>query len=185
MRRARRVLGTAFAASLLAAPAAAQVFGTASDAPIELDAREGCDGDLEGRGPLVCRGDVVLAQGPSMLTADTLSLTFYPGTQDPKRVEAEGRVRYASGEDAISGARGVFDGDTSTITVTGDVIVVQGEQVVTGERLVYNTETGAISLSAAPGQRVRGLFVTKPDGRAAGAEQAAAPEPAPERALRD
>ena len=163
----RLPIAAILAALALTAPAAAQqapraAFGGGSDAPIELSAEEGCDGDIEGLAPLVCRGDVVVAQGPALLTAQVLSMTFYPGTQDPKRIEAEGGMRYASGEDAISGLAGVFDGDTSTITVTGDVVVVQGDQVVTGERLVYNTETGAISLSAKPGQPVRGLFVTKP-----------------------
>ena len=175
-----RLTTAAILAALFPFGAAAQVFGTQSDAPIELDAQDGCDGDINGLTPFVCRGDVVLSQGPSILTADTLSLTFYPGTQDPKRIEAEGRVRYASGLDAISGRAGVFDADASTITVTGDVVVVQGDQVVTGERLVYNTQTGAISLAAAPGQRVRGLFVTKKE---AGAEAAASAERV--RALRD
>lgn len=158
-------------AVMLPAAASAQVFGGDSDAPIELDAKEGCDGSLDGTTAYVCRGDVVLAQGPAILTADMLALTFYEGTQDPRRIEAEGGVRYASGADAISGQAGVFDADASTITVTGDVVVIQGEQVITGERLIYNTETGAISLSAAPGQRVRGLFVTKPDDGAASAER--------------
>ena len=162
-------------AAMLPVSAAAQAFGGDSDAPIELDAKEGCEGSLDGSAAYVCRGDVVLAQGPAILTAQVLALTFYEGTQDPKRIEAEGGVRYASGEDAISGQAGVFDGDASTITVTGDVVVVQGEQVITGERLVYNTETGAISLTAAPGQRVRGLFVTKKDEGGA----------APSRGLRD
>ena len=157
-----RVLIVALIA-MLPMGAAAQVFGAASDAPIELDAKEGCEGSLDGSAAYVCRGDVVLAQGPAILTAQMLALTFYEGTQDPKRVEAEGGVRYASGEDAISGREGTFDADTSTITVVGDVVVVQGEQVVTGERLTYNTRTGAISLSAGQGGRVRGLFVAKPD----------------------
>ena len=158
-----RLLSLIALAALAPAGAAAQVFGTASDAPIELDANEGCEGSLDGSAAYVCRGDVVLAQGPAILTAQMLALTFYPGTQEPRRIEAEGGVRYASGTDAISGRQGVFDAETTTITVTGDVVVVQGEQVITGERLTYNTETGAISLAAGPGQRVRGLFVTKPD----------------------
>ena len=184
------ILPALCAAGLLFGGAAqAQVFGSQSDAPIELAAEEGCDGDTGGLTPLVCRGDVVLTQGPSILMSDQLSMLFYPGTQDPKRIEAEGTVRYASGEDAISGRRGVFDAETGTITVTGDVVVIQGEQVVTGERLVYNTQTGAISLSAAPGQRVRGLFVTKRDAQTAEATEAAgAPDDAQaarRRALRD
>ena len=172
------VLG-AVAAAMLPAAAAAQGFGPDSDAPIELDAKQGCEGSLDGTSAYVCRGDVVLAQGAAILTAEVLALTFYEGTQDPRRIEAEGGVRYASGEDAISGREGVFDADASTITVTGDVVVVQGEQVVTGERLIYNTETGAISLSAGQDGRVRGLFVTKPEGPAEGRASA------PVRGLRD
>ena len=155
-------------ASALTGTASAQSLGGDSDAPITIDAAR-CD-LLEQRGEAVCTGDVRIAQGPALLTGDRILVRFFEGTQDPRYIEGEGRVRYANGEDAIAGDKGVFDAETSTVTVTGDVVVVQGEQVLTGNRLVYNTQTGALSFSAAEGGRVRGLF--KPgagDQAAAGA----------------
>jgi lipopolysaccharide export system protein LptA len=131
--------------------------GLSADEPISVDAAR-CEA-FQREDRVVCTGDVMVAQGPALLTADRMTIHFYPGTQDFRLIEGEGALRYASGEDAISGAAGTFDADTSTITVTGSVVVVQGEQVITGDRLIYNTETGALSFSAAEGGRVRGLFV--------------------------
>ena len=139
-----------------AAPAAAQGIGGDTDAPITLEA-ERCE-LLDQQQETICEGSVRIAQGAALLTSDRVVLRFFEGTQDPRYIEGIGRVRYANGDDAIGGARGVFDAQTSTVTVTGDVVVVQGEQVLTGERLVYNTQTGALSFSAAEGGRVRGLF---------------------------
>ncbi|MBB4659350.1 LptA/OstA family protein [Parvularcula dongshanensis] len=154
----RSFAGGILGLALLCVPAAAQqpFAGLSSDEPISVDAQR-CDA-LQREDRVICTGEVMIAQGPALLTADRMEITFAPGTQDFTRIEGEGRVRYASGEDAISGRAGVFDAATSTITVTGDVVVVQGEQVITGDRLVYNTETGALSFSAADGGRVRGLF---------------------------
>ena len=173
MTLSRLLIALPLAAALTSA-ASAQVqtprIGLQSDAPIDLDA-ESCDA-FQAEDRVVCTGDVVVAQGPALLTAQRMEIRFKPGTQEFSRIEGEGGMRYASGPDAISGETGVFDSATSTVTVTGDVVVVQGEQVITGERLVYNTATGALSFSAAPGGRVRGLFRPGAD------EAAAAPAPA-------
>lgn len=135
--------------------------GLSPDQPISVDAGR-CD-LVQREDKAVCTGNVQVAQGPALLTADQMTIYFYPGTQDYRRIEGEGALRYASGEDAISGRSGVFDAETTTITVTGDVVVVQGEQVVTGDRLVYDTQSGALSFSAAEGGRVRGLFTPRRD----------------------
>ena len=160
------------ASSAFAQSGASSGVGLGGDptAPITLEA-DRCD-LLERQQETVCEGSVRIAQGLALLTSDRVTLRFFEGTQDPRYIEGTGRVRYANGEDAIGGQRGVFDAETSTVTVTGDVVVVQGEQVLTGERLVYNTQTGALSFSSAEGGRVRGLF--RP-GAARGAAAPAAP----------
>ena len=148
------------AATLIALPRAAAAqqggIGGEAGAPITLEA-DRCD-LLDQQEETVCEGSVRIAQGSALLTSDKVTLRFFEGTQDPRYIEGEGRLRYANGADAIGGNRGVFDAATNTVTVTGDVVVVQGEQVLTGERLTYNTLTGALSFSAAEGGRVRGLF---------------------------
>ncbi|WP_031554354.1 LptA/OstA family protein [Parvularcula oceani] len=157
------MIGTnaAFALTVLLAQTAP--IGLSSDAPISVDAQR-CDA-LQREDRLVCTGEVRISQAEALLTADRVVINFLPGTQDFRTIEGEGNVRYANGEDAISGDAGTFDAETSTITVTGDVVVVQGEQIITGERLVYNTETGALSFSAGEGGRVRGLFRPQRDGQ--------------------
>ena len=155
MRRVGGVLGL-IGLSAWAAPAAAQGIGGDPEAPITLEA-DRCE-LLDQQQETICEGSVRIAQGTALLTSDRVLLRFFEGTQEPRYIEGTGRLRYANGDDAIGGERGVFDAQTSTVTVTGGVVVVQGEQVLTGERLVYNTQTGALSFSAAEGGRVRGLF---------------------------
>ena len=173
----RSLCGVAAAACLLTGASMAQSSGQGrlglsgqSDAPIDLEA-DRCEGLTGAQAEYVCEGNVRISQGLALLTGDRVTVRFFDGTQDPRFIEGEGRVRYANGDDAIGGERGVFDAETGTVTVTGDVVVLQGEQVLTGERLVYNTQTGALSFSAAEGGRVRGLF--RP-GAARGAETAPA-----------
>lgn len=161
-----RITATAAWAALASSVSAAWAqttpsIGLSADEPISVDAAR-CEA-FQREDRVVCTGDVMVAQGPALLTAEKMTITFFPGTQDFRRIEGEGGLRYASGQDAISGTQGTFDADTSTITVTGDVVVVQGEQVITGDRLVYDTESGALSFSAGGSGRVRGLFTPQRD----------------------
>ena len=157
------------------AAAAQDALGFASDQPISLDRADRCEASRD-QSEIVCTGSVVVTQGPAILTSDRVAIDFFPGTQAFRRITADGAVRYANAQDAISGTRAVYDAEAASVTVTGGVVVVQGEQVMTGERLIYNTATGALSFAAPEGGAVRGLFRPQAQGQA---------EAAPVRSLRD
>lgn len=114
---------------------------------------------FEGGNRMVGSGGITITQPGVILKAVRMEITFVPGTSEIANLIATGRVRYANIEgDAIAGERAVYDADTNQLTVTGDVVVLQGGQVATGGELVYNTETGAMTMTSAPGGRVRSLI---------------------------
>ena len=129
-----------------------------SDAPIDLAAQRCELFEVEDR--YVCTGEVRVTQGEAIITADKMTITGASSGDGFTRIEGEGQVRYASGPNAVSGERAVYDGPNNLLTVTGGVVVIQGEQVMVGGELVYNTETKAIVFTPGPDGRVRGLFRT-------------------------
>lgn len=128
--------------------------------PVDLSAGRCEAREQEDR--VTCTGSVRVTQGDAILSAAKMSLFGVNTPSGLRRIEAEGEVRYASGPNAVSGASGVYDAASTTLTVTGDVIVIQGSQVMTGGRLIYNTETGDVEFGPGSGGRVRGLFYTQP-----------------------
>ena len=132
------------------------------DQPIDVSANR-CE-VFENQDTVQCSGDVRVRQGDAILAAD--EMTIY-GTQAEggfRRIDAKGRVRYAADGSAMSGQRAVYDAETATLTVTGDVVVVQEEQVMTGGELVYNTTTGATVFTPDATGRVRGVFYPSQEG---------------------
>ncbi|RFB05596.1 LptA/OstA family protein [Parvularcula marina] len=133
------------------------------DQPIDVSAGR-CE-VFENEDTVRCEGAVRVSQGEAILAADRM--TIY-GTQEEggfRRIEAEGAVRYATGENAMSGQSATYDAATTTLTLIGDVVVVQADQVMTGGQLVYNTTTGATLFTPPNGGRVRGVFYTANDAR--------------------
>ena len=107
----------------------------------------------------VLTGNVIVIQCDAVLTTARLEYS----QNDAGALEtltAIGAVRYSNLEDAISGDRAVYNEKGASITFTGDVAVVQGKQILTGERLVYWLNSGKFTFTAAPGERVRGVFHT-------------------------
>jgi lipopolysaccharide export system protein LptA len=74
-------------------------------------------------------------------------------------IEAAGPVYYITPTENARGDHGTYVADTTTYTLTGNVVVVQGKSVGKGDRLVMNRTTGESNLYAdhpqAPTQRVR------------------------------
>ncbi len=89
-----------------------------------------------------------------------------------RRLEAMGGVIIASKDQKATGDFGVFDMQTNTATITGNVVVTQGPNLLRGEKLVVDLNTGwshmEASGKAGPG-RVQGLFVpnSAKDGKTA------------------
>ncbi len=74
-------------------------------------------------------------------------------------IEAAGPVYYITPTENARGDHGTYVADTTTYTLTGNVVVVQGKSVGKGDRLVMNRTTGESNLYSdhpqAPTQRVR------------------------------
>jgi len=87
--------------------------------------------------------------------------------QNIRRIEARGGVTVLTKDQSASGDLGIYDLQTKTITLSGNVVVSQGQNVIHGERVVVDTETGnarvesgggGAGASAAGGGRVRALI---------------------------
>lgn len=131
------------AASMMAVPASAQ-FSTDSNAPIDASA----DSISYGEGMIKLAGQVDVRQGEVRILSDAMDI--YTGRQtstdldakDFNKVVATGNFYYLTPEQEVRGQRGVYESETETFTVTGDVILLQGEDnVVTGDKLIYNLST--------------------------------------------
>ncbi|MEM9233511.1 MAG: LptA/OstA family protein, partial [Pseudomonadota bacterium] len=111
------------------------------DQPIDVSAGR-CE-VFENQDTVRCEGSVRVSQGEAILAANLMTIYGTQAEGGFRRIEAEGDVRYATGDNAMSGKSAVYDAATTTLTVTGDVVVVQADQVMTGGRLIYNTTSGA------------------------------------------
>lgn len=93
-------------------------------------------------------------------------------------IEAAGPVYYITPTETARGDHGTYVADTTTYTLTGNVVVVQGKSVGKGDRLVMNRTTGESNLYAdhpqAPTQRVR-MILYPNQQTAAGAKPAPKP----------
>ena len=145
-------------ACVLAASAQAQTgvgFDPSKETAIDAERVE----RLSGGERLIGEGGITITQPGVILKADRMEISFLPGTTEIAELIAVGKVRYANvAGDAIAGERAHYRAAENTMVVTGDVVVLQGGQVATGDELTYNTETGAMTMTSAPGGRVRGLI---------------------------
>ncbi len=82
------------------------------------------------------------------------------GSQKIKRLEAKGGVVVTQKDQTATGDSGVFDMQTNTVTLLGNVVMSQGQNVLRGERLVVDLTSGVSRVeSGKSGQgRVQGLF---------------------------
>ena len=119
------------------------------------------------------RGNAEALQESSRLRADVLRIFNKPtagkiggsssGCGDLQRMEAEGSVYYVTPDRKVRANRAVYEADSTTITMTGDVVAVQGQNVMRGDRMVFNTQTGEGQVQGSakgPGakDRPRGVF---------------------------
>jgi lipopolysaccharide export system protein LptA len=194
----KSLTGITFAAAALfaAQPAAAQLAAN-SDAPVDITADE--LEVVQGQCASVWKGSAEALQDTSRLRADVLRAFFVPKPKaatpatpapaagaapasssacgDLLRMEAEGSVYYVTPEQRVRSNKAVYEANTDTITMTGDVVAVQGQNVLRGDRMVFNTKTGqgqVMGGGKGSKSRPRGVFYPKQDDA-----NAAAPPPKP------
>jgi lipopolysaccharide export system protein LptA len=95
------------------------------------------------------------------------------GQQRIKKLEARGGVVVTQKAETATGDLGLFDMQTNTVTLTGNVVMTQGQNVLRGDRLVVDLTSGVSRVeSGKNGQgRVQGLFLpgsVGPDGKPGG-----------------
>jgi lipopolysaccharide export system protein LptA len=134
--------------------------GQNQDLPVQIDAAT-----LEVRDKnkmATFSGNVHVVQGDTTMKCQTL-VVFYgqevgiaqnsnepkppaagmpKNAQNIRRIEARGGVTVITKDQNASGDLGVYDLQSKTITLTGNVVVSQGQNVIHGERVVVDTVTG-------------------------------------------
>lgn len=138
----------AIAALVIAAAGAAQAQSPFSDLSVdpatalEMSA-DRMVVDREG-GDITMTGSVVIAQGDMRLTGAEV-LIFYEdrnGTRELSRIEASGSVTLVSAQDAAEAQRAVYDLNSRTVVMTGDVLVTQESGVVAADRMTVDLDSG-------------------------------------------
>ncbi len=103
--------------------------------------------------------------GPAPATAmKTAPPGAPPGSseqQQIRRIEATGGVLVTQKDQNAAGDSGIFDMQSNTVTLNGNVVVTRGKDVVRGQRLVVDLNTG---VSRIDGGRVDALFGPSPNG---------------------
>jgi lipopolysaccharide export system protein LptA len=159
--------------------------GQNQDLPVQIDAAT-----LEVRDKnkmATFSGNVHVVQGDTTMKCQTL-VVFYgqevgiaqngnepkapaagmpKNAQNIRKIEARGGVTVITKDQNASGDLGVYDLQSKTITLTGNVVVSQGQNVIHGERVVVDTVTGNArvesSESASTGRPGRVQAVIQPN----------------------
>jgi lipopolysaccharide export system protein LptA len=130
----------------------------------------------------VARGAVVVVKGPEEMRADQAVAYFEPkdgsapdpnkrgGKQRVARIEGYGKVYIASCNGYAHADKALYDPNTGTAVLTGNVRLTRGREQLNGDTVEMNTKTGFARVIGAPG-RVRALLEPNRD--------AATPEPNP------
>jgi lipopolysaccharide export system protein LptA len=82
--------------------------------------------------------------------------------QQVRRIEASGGVRVTQKDQIAVGDNGIFDVQSNTVTLTGNVVVTRGKDVVRGQRLVVDLTSGVSRIEPAAGGQVESLFQSAP-----------------------
>lgn len=164
-------------------PNALQGFSQNRDQPVKIEAAalEVRDKDKTA----IFSGNVVVTQGDVIMKCKDL-VVFYDqedpkggktatkgtmkaaepgpgGRQGIRRLEARGGVTVIQKEQTATGAIGIFEMKTNTVTLEGGVVITQGTNVLRGDRLVVDLATSAARVESAKGRPVQGVFSTNSD----------------------
>jgi lipopolysaccharide transport protein LptA len=147
-------------------PATAQIAN--SNDPIEITAEASAE-YFRTEGRVVYTKNVRATQGRSRITSDVLTVTCARGPSAPggvadescddiARIVAEGKVRYETPTEIITGDRIEYNAQDEILTVTGDVYLIRGnEGAAQGTKVVYNVRNGRATITS-EGRPVLGIF---------------------------
>ena len=120
----------------------------------------------------VFTGNVDAVQGKLNLRADKLVVYYRANAKNSnaiRLIEAYGSVFLSSPTEMAQGAKGVYNLDTDTIELTGEVVLTRGENVIRGDRLEMDLATGksrvsGVSAGTSQGSgRVKAIFIPSND----------------------
>jgi lipopolysaccharide export system protein LptA len=100
------------------------------------------------------------ASKPAPATTMTTASTDAGEQQKIRYIEATGGVTVTQKDQNAAGEKGVFDMQSNTVTLNGNVVVTHGKDVVRGQRLTVDLTTGVSHMDG----RVEALFNSAPSG---------------------
>jgi lipopolysaccharide export system protein LptA len=188
---ATSLLAPAMAAAQGPAPAPSLLPGQNRDQPVQIEA---ASLDVHDKSKTATfSGNVQVVQGDTTMKCQSL-VVFYghevgiaqnatkqasaiipdqKGAQDIRRIEAHGGVTVITKDQNASGDTAIYDLQSKTITLNGNVIVSQGQNVIHGQRVVVDTVTGNARVESSEGGgavpgRVRALILPNQKGQNGG-----------------
>lgn len=160
---------------LIAASAQAQQTDTKKPVEVASDTLE----VLQNEQKAIFVGNVIATQGNIKMRAERM-VVFYRetpkaagataapmGAKGIHRIEAHGNVIFTTPTETAQGNQAIYNVDTETVDLVGNVTLTRDKNVLKGTSLSYNMATGRSilnSTSGATGGRVRGLFVPGQSG---------------------
>jgi lipopolysaccharide export system protein LptA len=113
----------------------------------------------------VARGNAVITKvNGEKLEGDVIGAHFVKdatGHTALKTIEAKGHVVITTATDIVHGDEGTYDLDAKRTVLFGNVRATRGESQLEGASADVNMDTGISQVFPAPGQRVKGLFVSQ------------------------
>lgn len=170
--------GAVLAATALSATAHAQVSSEGGPIRVKADKSEVLDRERK----VILIDNVDITQGTARLRADIVTLEYagngsdQPGLGsnfgDIRSMTARGNVFYITPDLKANGELGIYNAETNTITVTGDVVLLRGEDVAKGERLTMDLTEGKTTMDGGAGNQVN-MVITPNETDSEEAEPAA------------
>ena len=108
-------------------------------------------------GTAVFTGNVMVTQGEMKLTAQKIDVIYATSGQGRiQRLDASGGVTLVNGGEAAEAESAVYEIDSGSVVMTGDVLLTQGQTALAGNKLVIDLRTGTGRMEG----RVRTVFQT-------------------------
>ena len=104
-------------------------------------------------------GSVVVVQGTTTITADTVEVHYGTGgASDIEELVADGHLVITTPSQKVTGGRGRYDPATRVMIVTGDVVAESPSGRVTGTELRVDFKANTTEFANQDGGRVTGVF---------------------------